>query len=242
MMKNVLCCLCIPLLATLPLFAQSDAEGGRDRGAGRSAWFACTSIPDDLENPVKVLAGEKITELELPEYMASDPVTIPEDGIIRIVRGVPDPEDPAKTKYLVLAEARIPEGVREALIILMPLAQPKGDLIFHSTVQNLADFKGGDRLYINLSNTNIGVEIGDKKVAVPARRSGMYQAGNLAKPTNQPIIYRFFHPERKEWKLLSASTVVLRPTRREINVFNDGSRIGKIEKHKILFPIESPEP
>ena len=50
-------------------------------------------------------------------------------------------------------------------------------------------------------------------------------------------MYKFYHPEQKQWKILSASTIVLRPTRREINIFNDGSRLGTVKKHKILFPV-----
>ena len=52
-----------------------------------------------------------------------------------------------------------------------------------------------------------------------------------------PVMYEFYHPEQKKWRMLTASTIVVRPTRREINVFNDGSRIGNIKKHKILFPV-----
>ena len=124
-----------------------------------------------------------------------------------------------------------------ALIILVPLAKPEGDLLFQAKVQDLAAFKGGDRLFINLSDTNIGVKIGDDSVAVPARQANIYSSPKLTKPTNMPISYSFYHPEEKKWKLLSASTVVLRPTRREICIFNNGSRLGNIEKHKILFPV-----
>jgi hypothetical protein len=35
---------------------------------------------------------------------------------------------------------------------------------------------------------------------------------------------------------------VLRPTRREINIFNDGTRIGNIRKHKVLFPLPIKKP
>jgi len=191
---------------------------------------------------VKVQSGELITKLELPQYMASEPVKIPDDGIIRIVREVVNPEDPEKLDYLILAEAKIPETVREAMIILVPLPKPEGALVFQAKVQDLAGFKGGDRLFINMSDTNIGIQLGKTKVAVPAGRSKIYQASKLKKPTNMPVMYQFYHPERKEWKMLSASTVVVRPTRREIVIFNNGSRIGNIKKHKILFPLPAETP
>jgi hypothetical protein len=236
-MRQVLCCICVFLAGLLPLAAQSGSGGDRSRKPGRSAWFACTSIPDGLENPVKVMTGEDITELELPRYMASEPVKIPEDGVIRIVRVEMDPGDPGKVKYIVLAQAQVPAQVREALIILVPLAEPEGDLLFSAKVQDLAAFNGGDRLYINLSDTPVRITVGKTEVTVAPKKAGIYAAPVLAKPTNTPIMYKFYHPERKKWMILSASTVVLRPTRREICVFNEGSRIGSIKKHKILFPL-----
>ena len=68
------------------------------------------------------------------------------------------------------------------------------------------------------------------------------EAPVLAKPINMPIMYEFYHPEHKKWRMLSASTVVLRPTRRKICIFNNGSRIGNIKKHGILFPVQRKSP
>lgn len=241
-MRNVLRPLCLLFTGILPLAAQTEPGAEKREAAGRSAWFACLSKPEDLENPVKVLAGEKLIDLELPEFMASEAVEIPADGVIRIVRVVPDPADPAKPKYLVLAEAKISEGVREALVILAPMAKPEGDLLFRAKVQDLADFKGGDRLYINLSDTNIRVRLGKTTVAVAPGQSNIYESPRSAEPANMPIMYEFYHPVRKEWKILTASTVVIRPTRREIFVFNNGTRLGNIKKHGILFPLPIKEP
>jgi hypothetical protein len=221
----------------LPLTAQSGTDTGKRPETGRSAWFACLAKPEGLENPVKLLAEGKLSVLELPEFMASDAVKIPADGILRIVREVPDPVNQGKMKYMILAEARIPEGVHEALVILSPIAKPEGELLFLSKVQDLATFKGGDRLYINLSDTNIRVRLGKTLVAVEPRQANIFKAPPMAEASNMQVMYEFYHPERKEWKILSASTVVLRPTRREICVFNNGTRIGNIEKHKILFPV-----
>jgi hypothetical protein len=226
----------------LPMAAQSDTGGETKRAPGRSAWFVYTDMPEGVENPVKVMGGKDLTEVELEQYMASKPVKIPDDGILRIVRVVPDPANQAKPNYLVLAEAKIPENVREALIILAPLAKPEGNLLFQAKVQDLASFKGGDRLYINLSDTDIDVQIGETHTAIPAKQAKIYSAPKLAEPTNMPIMYKFFHPEQNKWKIMSASTVVLRPTRREINIFNNGTRLGDIKKHGILFPVETTTP
>jgi hypothetical protein len=243
-MRNALCYLFFLFAGILPLAGQSDSRGGgKPPKPGRSAWFACISaIPAGVENPAKVMSGKNLTELKLPRYMTSEPVEITADGIIRIVRETPDPENPEEMKYLILAEAKIPDNVREALIILFPLAEPKGDLIFHAMVQDLASFKGGDRLYINLSDAHIRVKLGNTKVIVAPKKSKIYESPVLAKPTNIPIMYDFYHPEKKEWRMFNASTVVLRPTRRKICIFNSGTRLGNIKKHAVLFPVQRKKP
>lgn len=240
-MRKAIYYICFLFSGILPLVAQSDPGGETQREAGRSVWFVYTSMPEGAENPVKMMSGKDIIEVKLSEHMASDAVKIPADGVIRIVREVPDPQKQGKKKYLVLAAAKIPDHVREALIILAPLPKSEGDLLFQTKVQDLADFKGGDRLYINLSDTNIGVKIGDTPVAVPARRAKIYSAPKLANPANMPIIYNYYHPEQQKWKLLTASTTVIMPTRRQISIFENGSRIGKIKKHGITFPVPQGE-
>lgn len=242
-MRNAFCFICILFSGIPPLAGQSDSGGGKPREHGRSAWFACiSSIPEGVGNPVKVMGGKDLAEIELSEFMASDPVKIPTDGILRIVREVPDPKDPRRTKFLVLAEAKVPENVREALILLAPLPKPVGDLIFAVKVQDLAKFKGGDRLYINLSKEQVRVRLGPTKVMVAAGQANIYESPALDKAANIPIMYEFYAPAEKKWKMISASTVVLRPTRREICIFNTGSRPGNIKKHKILFPVEMENP
>jgi hypothetical protein len=237
-MNKALCLIYFLFSGILPLTDQTESGGETKREAGRSAWFVYTDLPEGVENPVKVLAGKEITEVKLEKYMASEPIKIPEDGIIRIVRQVPDPANPDKPKYLVLAEAIIPESVREALIILMPLPKPEGDKVLLAKIQDLASFKGGDRFFINLSDTDISVQLGDNTTTVPAKQAKIYSSPKLSQATNVPIMYKFFHPERQQWMILSASTVVLRPTRREICIFNNGTRIGNIKKYGILFPVQ----
>jgi len=242
-MRTTLCYICFLFAGILPLAGQADSGGDKPRKPGRTAWFACiAAMPNGVENPVKVMSGKEVTELEIPRYMTSDPVKIPDDGILRIVREVPDPQDPKKMKYLVLAEAKVPENVRESLIILSPLPEPKGDLLFLAKVQDLAEFKGGDRLFINLSTTQIRVRLGDTKVAVPAGQANIYKSPVLSQSANLPIMYEFYDPEQKKWKMITASTIVVRPTRREICIFNSGTRPGNIEKHKILFPVQMESP
>lgn len=235
-MKSTLLPLFLLLGLCLSLPAQEADEEKRE-ARGRLAWFVATSIPDKLENPVQVLTGKDLTPVTLSKRMASGPVKIPQDGVIRLVRPVPDPDDPGKTTYLTLAQARVADTTAKALIILIPVSKPSSSLVYLAQVKDLSSFTGGDYLYMNLTKVNIAVQLGDRKIALKPGDAKVYDAPRLDKSVNTPVSYHFYHPGRKEWKLLSASTVVLRPTRREICVFSWDPRYERVDYHGITFPV-----
>jgi hypothetical protein len=221
----------------LSLAAQESDDREAREVRGRRAWFVATAIPDGLENPVAVLTGEDLVQVTLSKRMASGPVKIPADGLIRIVREVPNPDGAAEPAYLTLARARIPETMAEALIILIPVGKKESNLVYRAKIQDLASFTGGDHLYLNLTTANIAVQLGTAKIALKPGVARIYDAPALEKSTNVPVSYQYFHPTQKKWKLLSASTIVLRSTRREICVFSWDPRYERVSYHGITFPV-----
>ena len=201
------------------------------------AWFVATAFPEKLENPVKVLAGGKLSEIVLPRRDPSLPVRIPSDGIMRIVREIENPDDPDKPAYQTLAQALIPEGVQKALLILVPASPKEAPLLYQTKVQDLAGFKGGDYLFLNLTTARVAVEMGKTKLGLEPGKSRIFEAPTLREPENTPISYHYYQPEDDEWVLLSASTVVLQPTRREICVFSWDPRYKRIDYHGITVPV-----
>ncbi|GHC57791.1 hypothetical protein [Roseibacillus persicicus] len=234
--KLLLKSLLLFLVASGTSFGQE--EGASDKPAGRLAWFVATQIPDKLENPVKVMSGSKITDTLLSKRAVSAPVKFGQDGIIKVVKAAPDPEDSEKTIYLTLAQARIPDGMTKALVILTPRAKKKGEEIFHCLVQDLAKFNGGDSLYLNLSQLDVAVQLGDKKLALKPGTRKVFVPPSLAKSTSVPVSYHYYHPVQEKWKLLSASTIVMRPTRREICIFSWDPRYERVDYHGVTFPIQ----
>jgi len=86
------------------LFAQEAATEPKKEPAGRTACFVAASIPDDLENPVKVMLGKEVKEMTLSKRMASDPFKIPADGLISIIRRLDRPDPVTKLDYTILAQ------------------------------------------------------------------------------------------------------------------------------------------
>jgi len=236
-MKNVFLCLWFGFCAVLPLIAQDDDGDKQRKAKGRVAWFVYTSMPEGLENPVSIMSGKDISVVSLSKRSPSEAVKIPTDGILRIVREVANPEDPAKPKLLTLAQAQVPEGVSKALIILIPVADNPQGLVFQAKIQDLATFKGGGWLFLNMTKVKVAVEMGKTGLEIKPGEVKIYDAPTLSEPVEMPIRYNYFHPVQQKWKMLSASTIVLYSTRREICIFGWDPKYDRIEKHGITFPV-----
>ena len=231
-MKFSIKLLFITFCMAFPVVAQESKEDKPARG--RVVHFACTGIPKNLENPVLVRSGKKITKLQISRRMASDAVKIPASGVIEwVIKSDKPDSDP----YVPIARAVVPEGISKALVILTPLHKPKGTLIFSAAVQDLASFTGGDYLFINLSPKMVGVKLGKKKLTIKPGKRRVHHVSNLKKSRNTPVSYSFFDPQKKKWKLLSASTIVMRPTRREICIFHWDAKYKRVNYHGITCPV-----
>lgn len=197
-----------------------------------------TSIPENIENPVSVMSSAEITPVTLSKRSIGEPVKVPADGLIQVVRKLENPKDPSKPAYLILAQALVPEGVEKSLIILIPTPKKEGsDLVFNTKVQDLAGFKGGDSLFMNLTNLKVAVQLGDRKIGLKPGETSICDAGSLSTATATPISYHYFEPTEDKWKMISASTVVVQPTRREMCIFSWDPNYGRIDYHGITFPV-----
>jgi len=229
--------LLIPLLlfGACLLPAQEGGEGEVKKPRGRQAWIVAVAMPEGLDNPVKMMSGTEIVEVTLSKRSVGDPVKIPEDGIIRMIREVPNPEDPDKPLFETLAQAHIPDAVRNALVILVPAEPKEGQaLLFETKVQNLANFRGGDTLYLNVSPREILVELGEEKIELGVGDMQVTKAPRPEKAESRAVSYSVKDPLKGAWDILGTSTVVLQPTRREICFFswNNG-----IDYHGVTFPV-----
>lgn len=223
------------LLVTLPSLAQVSEKRA---ATGRTANIVYTSWPEDVENPVTILLGKELQTITLSKRMTSEAIKIPADGIVRLVKKIDPPPPADQSPYQILAQATIPEGVNKVLIILVPVKNLADGMIFQCRLQDLASFKGGDYLFLNLTTTSIGVQMAESKILIKPGQSNIYSAAQSSKPSNVSVNYNFYDAEKEKWKLLSASTVVSQSTRREICIFSWDTRFERMEYHGITFPVD----
>jgi len=224
----------ITLTAPLASAQQSQSEGQdtHRRAKGRVAYVIYTGGGRFFDKPVTVRSGNKNTAIQLSKRAASPPIKIHPDGKLLFIKETSgDVENPFK----IYAKALIPEGMQKSLVVITPSPNSKNGMLFSAKVVNLATFKKGGWLFINLSPRNISVKVGKKKLGLKPGSTGEYDAGKLSKSTNMPVAYAYYHPEKRKWKLLSASTCVIRPTRREICIFSWKPRSSKVDYHGITF-------
>lgn len=231
---------------TIAVQAQDANEGADEEPkkqiSGRRAWFLCTAIPDNLKNPVTVMVDNKIHEVTLSIRNMSDPFPISGDGMVKIVKEVPNPEKPEAVLYQALSESKVPNNVEQALIILAPAPQKEGQkLIFSSKVLDMKDFKGGDYLYLNLSPKKVGLTLGEQRSILNPGELKIQNNQDIKSATNKILSIHYHSPQDDQWKLIVATTVVVQPTRREICIFHWDEKAERIDYRGATFPIEIEE-
>lgn len=220
--------------------APSDAA---EKHRSKYAYLVCTEVPKGVENPVKLLQGGKLEDVVLSLRSASQRVKIPADGKVQLVREVAGAVGkPEIGKGLqLIAHAQMPEGVKQAIIILVPATSAKATeagLVFETYVQDLAKFDGGSSMYVNLSDMPVGVKIGENKKDVKPGGSLIMQTGVKDEPLSIPVSYWRFNADKSGWQQISASTIAFYPTRREICFFYKRPN-GHIGYRGVTCPVEN---
>jgi hypothetical protein len=79
--------------------------------------------------------------------------------------------------------------------------------------------------------------MGPENLTLKPGETSISKASALTESVNTPISYHFFHPVKQQWLLISASTVVRMPSRREICVFTWDEQFQRISYKGITFPV-----
>jgi hypothetical protein len=189
------------LFACQCVSAQTPTEKAKEV-SGRKAWLVATSMPDDVSNPLKILSNNELHEVKIYLRSIVHPVKVDDTGIVRAVKEIVS--DNGQVSYENLSLSTLPEGVREALIVLVPRKDGAAGLRFNSKVIDLAEFKGGGCLYVNLVGTKIGIVVGEHKALVKPGEMKFINA--LGEKEKEAKLVSFFYevPKEEEWKLMNS--------------------------------------
>lgn len=201
---------------------------------GRQAWIMATSLPPDVQSPLKILIGKDLTEVEIMKRSLGLPVAVPEDGLMYVVNPITDSQ--GKPAYERLVSIGIPDGVTRSLVILFPDPKLPAPLRFRAQVIDLNKFRGGDALFVNLTGYEVGVTLGEKKTSLKPGRTDIIATGDFEGRRNATVSYHYRAAGEKAWNLISSSTTMLLSDRREILIFSYDKQMEQIDYHGISFP------
>ncbi len=213
--------------------SEEASDSTEKKARGRQTWIIATSLPEGVKSPITVLAGGKLAEVGLLKRSVGKSIEVPKDGLIQVVKPIESKDD--KPAYEILAASQIPEGVKDSLIILTPVPNLTPPLKFKSKVVDLDKFGGGDALFVNLTNVEIGVSLGDKRSVVDVGQIAVMDTGDFTGTKNMTVSYHYRVSKEEKWNLINASTVPLRSTRREILIFSYNTELAQVDYHGISF-------
>ncbi|PXA04381.1 hypothetical protein DDZ13_07565 [Coraliomargarita sinensis] len=236
-MKYFFSIACFTLLTSHWISAQAPTDD-ESEVKGRKAWLVATTIPDDVPNPLKIIADDKLQEIRLLTRSVGAPFKVGETGVVRTVKEVIGAD--GELAYENLSMTTVPEGIREALIVLVPRKKDAEGLRFNSKVIDLAEFELGGFLYVNLVNTKIGIALDDHKAVVEP--GGMKYINPLDGSRKKAVRTGFFYEvpanPKAEWELMTSFKMAVYDSRREICIFFYNERIENVDFRGISFITE----
>lgn len=230
---------CLALILIQPIFGQAPPPETPEV-TGRRAWVVATNLPKGMENPLPVLSDETVHKVPMGLRSIGQAIPVGETGVVCAVKVEIDKD--GKVSYTKLSQSTVPEGVREALIVLVPEAGNKDGLMFRSQVIDLSEFKKGGCLYVNLVKTSIGIAIGEHKTVV--KPGAMEFINPLVGKKDDVQVVRFFYEipaePKAEWKLMTSSKMAIYESRREICIFFYNAEIENVDFRGIPFMTPAP--
>lgn len=191
-----------------------------------------------MANPVKVISDKETQMLTMSNDMSSGPVKVPSDGVVRLVKELPKVDGMTIPAYRTLAQAVVPKEVQKALVIMSPAPgrTPDGP-VFATKVLSLADFHGGDFLYLNLTSSTIGVEVGKHKFSLKPGSIKIQDVTEIDVLGSVPYRYSYLDEKTTQWMPLNASMTITTPTRREVLIFSVSEDGESIRCNSITVPV-----
>lgn len=210
-------------------------ESTAEKGTTRRTWILAASLPEKIESPLNIFAGSKLSELIISKRTVGAPMNVPQDGVIQVVKRT-QPEE-GKTLQEVLVSVKIPEDMKESLVILVPDTTLDPPLLFKSLIVDLEKFRDGHGLFVNLTQYEIGVVLEDRQTSILPGQFGIAKIIELEGAGSTSISYKYRPSKDENWSLISASSVSPQNTTRQILIFNYDKELSQIDYHGMNFNI-----
>lgn len=150
---------------------------------------------------------------------------------IRLFAGNPGPEStPA-------AVARVPDGVRDAIVMLLPEGTPGRfrAMVFDAS---LATFRAGDHQFLNLSPDPVGIDLGGEKLSLEPGKTGTIRKAAADGAVRLPL--QMFQRSGDEWERFSATRVTLDPRIRSLVVIYPDPAEARLRARVVHDRVDSP--
>lgn len=184
---------CILLVAACVLTPISNAQQAEQIS------LQFISFPQQLENkPIELLVGEgKTIKVEIPSNELSRPYKVPALGSIVVGQNIVN--DKGKSQFEVYGQSKSIAANRQIILLIRKGEENSDGFLVLPLNGQLNEFSGGNYLFINASNLQIGGTIGDKKFELnPGQR-------NLLKPnashTGGGCQVTLFYKKETKWKI-----------------------------------------
>lgn len=221
-MKSFLSIL-IALLGMFPLF--SNAQSANEV----SLQFISFPIRSDPQPIELALSDSKTLSVELPCSRFSKAYKVP--ALSEWVMGKTIKTDGKPPTFDVYARAKA-SGSLFQLVLLIRKGDNDSDG-FHPLVIDMdpREFTGGGFYFVNVSSTNIGVSIGDKKFGINPGKTGFAAPhANVDGDLAQVALAREINGK---WELFSETRWIVHPKRRTITFFYQDPGSDDLKQHTI---------
>jgi len=173
----------------------------------------------------------EVVKIELPSANFSRERYLSSTREIRFFSGNPSPDSkPA-------AVARVPDGLRDAIIMLLPEGTPGR---YHATVfdASLATFRGGDQRFLNLSRETVGIDLGGRKISVETGKSDTIRKVEADGPARLPL--QMFRRSGETWDRFSATRVTIDSRIRCLVIIYPDPAEGRLRAKAIQDRVDQP--
>ncbi len=200
--------------------------------AKKEVWITASNIPNETMSQLQILVDGEIVQHQFSMRQAGKPVSIPDTGVFQIIR---KKLNDAQEEHDIITNVTVDKDISKALVVITPGHAKSGSSNFKSHVENLGDFGMGDKLFINISDYDMKIQLGDEVILLPKSKSEKYKAAKIGESRTVKLLYQFQKTGEELWQTIGESSYYLQPNTREIVLFYQDIDTDEYNYHGITI-------